>query len=101
MARMAIAMSRQPLLRISATDAKNRFGQVLESAQRAPVVIEKAGRRHTVVMSAEQFDSLLEKRRARSTDAARHFYAQHREWFDWQNDLVEKHGVFGEEWRAW
>ena len=44
---------------ITATDAKNRFGQVLEQAQKRPVFIEKSGRRHSVVMSVELYDTLL------------------------------------------
>ena len=48
---------------VSATEAKNRFGQLLEQAQRAPVVIEKAGRRHSVLLSVEQYELLLSAQR--------------------------------------
>ncbi|ODT80186.1 MAG: hypothetical protein ABS76_17205 [Pelagibacterium sp. SCN 64-44] len=40
---------------ISATDAKNRFGQVLEMAQAGPVRIQKNGRDVAVVLSPEQY----------------------------------------------
>ncbi|MBJ3785235.1 type II toxin-antitoxin system prevent-host-death family antitoxin [Devosia sediminis] len=40
---------------ISATDAKNKFGQVLEMAQAEPVRIQKNGRDVAVVLSGEQF----------------------------------------------
>lgn len=43
---------------ISATDAKNRFGQVLEMAQSEPVRIQKNGRDVAVVLSAEQYSAL-------------------------------------------
>jgi len=43
---------------ISATDAKNRFGQVLEMAQAEPVRIQKNGRDVAVVLSAEQYAAL-------------------------------------------
>lgn len=43
---------------ISATDAKNRFGQVLEMAQAGPVRIQKNGRDVAVVLSPEQYAAL-------------------------------------------
>lgn len=44
---------------ITATDAKNRFGQVLEMAQAEPVRIQKNGRDVAVVLSAEQYAALI------------------------------------------
>jgi prevent-host-death family protein len=96
---------------LTATEAKNRFGQVLELAQRQPVFIEKAGRRHSVVMSAEQYDAMVAAARGgasaepappepRSAEAQR-FYEQYKDWVDLQNAHFEKHGVFGEEYRLW
>ena len=41
---------------ISATDAKNKFGQLLEMAQAEPVRIQKNGRDVAVVMSKAEFD---------------------------------------------
>lgn len=46
---------------ISATDAKNKFGQVLEMAQAEPVRIQKNGRDVAVVVSAEQYGQLVEQ----------------------------------------
>ena len=43
---------------ISATDAKNKFGQVLEMAQAGPVRIQKNGRDVAVVISPEQYAAL-------------------------------------------
>lgn len=43
---------------IAARDAKNRFGELLDAAQREPVAIEKHGRRVAVVLSAQDFDAL-------------------------------------------
>jgi len=42
----------------AAKDAKNRFGEMIDTARRAPVDIEKNGRRVAVVMSAEEYDRL-------------------------------------------
>jgi prevent-host-death family protein len=40
---------------ISATDAKNRFGEVLEMARKEPVHIQKNGRDAGVLISPEEF----------------------------------------------
>ncbi len=42
----------------TARDAKNRFGQFLDAAQRAPVCVTKNGRVVTVMMSVEHYDRL-------------------------------------------
>lgn len=64
---------------MTALDAKNRFGQLMEMAQRKPVTITKNGRPSVVVMSADAYDrrrsSAQERLRAAlertRTDAAR------------------------------
>jgi prevent-host-death family protein len=43
---------------ITATDAKNRFGQVLEMARVEPVHIQKNGRDVGIVLSPEQYKAL-------------------------------------------
>jgi prevent-host-death family protein len=43
---------------VSAHDAKARFGQLLDSARREPVVIERHGRAVAVVLSKEEYDDL-------------------------------------------
>ncbi len=43
---------------IAARDAKNKFGQFLDDAQRAPVRVTKKGRPAGVMMSEEQFQRL-------------------------------------------
>ena len=53
---------------ISANDAKARFGQLLDDAQREPVTIEKHGRPVAVVVSKAAYDEIeamkLERLRA-------------------------------------
>ena len=44
---------------ITATEAKNKFGQVLEMAQAEPVRIKKNGRDVAVVVSPEQYAALV------------------------------------------
>jgi prevent-host-death family protein len=40
---------------ISATDAKNRFGELLEEARKGPVHVQKNGRDVAVVISPEEY----------------------------------------------
>jgi prevent-host-death family protein len=44
---------------ITATDAKNKFGQLLEMARAEPVRIQKNGRDVAVVLSPEQYGQLV------------------------------------------
>lgn len=44
---------------IPANEAKARFGQLLDTARREPVVIEKHGRPVAVVLSNEDFEELV------------------------------------------
>ena len=95
---------------ITATEAKNRFGQLLDQAQRGPVFIEKSGRRHSVLLSVEDYDRLVAAGQPTPSPAqpapamppeAVAFYEQYKDWVDMQNELVEKYGIFGEEHRVW
>jgi antitoxin Phd len=47
----------------TASDAKNKFGQLLESAQSEPVRIRKNGRDVAIVLSPEEFRRLAEAAR--------------------------------------
>jgi prevent-host-death family protein len=42
---------------MSATDAKNRFGELLERARREPVEVQKNGRTVGVMISAEEYEA--------------------------------------------
>ncbi|WP_223291787.1 type II toxin-antitoxin system prevent-host-death family antitoxin [Defluviicoccus vanus] len=43
---------------MAALEAKNRFGELLDTAQREPVMIEKHGRAVAVMLSAEEYKEL-------------------------------------------
>ena len=43
---------------LAATEAKNEFGRLLDTAQREPVTIEKKGRPVAVVLSLEEYQRL-------------------------------------------
>ena len=45
-------------MRVTATEAKNRFGSLCAQAKREPVFVEKAGQLDTVILSAEQYQAL-------------------------------------------
>jgi len=94
-------------MEVTATEAKNRLGQMLDHCQREPVVIEKSGRRHSVLISAAQYDALLAASRA-APDAqpppprsAQEFYALHKDWVDEQNERFERVGIWNEDLRRW
>ena len=90
-------------MRVTATEAKNRFGQMLDECQRDPVIIEKAGRRHGVLLSAERYDEIMAQAEGSPKRPGRgqRFYEQYKDWVDMQNELVERHGIPGEEYRPW
>lgn len=46
------------MLETTARNAKNRFGQFLDAARRAPVRVTKNGRAVTVMMSVEHYERL-------------------------------------------
>ena len=43
---------------VSSAEAKNRFGELLDTAQREPVTIEKHGRPVAVIVSAEDYQEI-------------------------------------------
>ncbi len=94
-------------MEVTATEAKNRLGQMLDHCQREPVVIEKSGRRHSVLLSAAQYDALVAAGGAAATSeppAPRNgaeFYAQNKDWVDENNRRLEKYGLWNEEIRTW
>lgn len=44
---------------MTASDAKNKFGRLLEMAQAAPVRIQKQGRDVAIIMSPEEFNRVV------------------------------------------
>ncbi|MDJ0872279.1 MAG: type II toxin-antitoxin system Phd/YefM family antitoxin [Gammaproteobacteria bacterium] len=56
---------------VSAIDAKNRFGQLLEAAQREPVTVTKQGRPAAVVLSVEDYERMRGAANARLLDSVR------------------------------
>jgi prevent-host-death family protein len=88
-------------MNVTATEAKNRLGQVLEQAQSKPVFIEKAGRRHSVVMSVAHYEALLKAGQTEPIRNAKQFYKRYKEWVDEQNRHFDEHGLWNDELRTW
>lgn len=95
-----LAIDTRQAMRISATDAKNRFGQVCSEAKRGPVIVEKDGRPDTVIVSFEQWQSVSRPADASVRARRRRFVEAHREWLDAYREEVERDGVFGATLRA-
>lgn len=89
-------------MRVSATEAKNRFGSLCAQAKRAPVFVEKAGQIDTVILSAAQYQALLAQQ-GQADRAARKqaFEAEFGEWIANQNARVEAQGIPGADLRPW
>lgn len=60
----------------SASDAKNRFGQLLDMAQAGPVRVQRQGRDVAVVLSPEEFRRLAEAARGRVNPAVERLHAE-------------------------
>lgn len=97
-------------MQMTATAAKNNFGQMLDACQAEPVFIEKSGRAHSVLMSMQEYQRLKSASAADTDGDIRHaqepgqaFYAKYKAWVDWQNALVDTHGVWSDglvEWQG-
>ena len=60
----------------SASDAKNRFGQLIDMAQAEPVRVQRQGRDVAIVMSPEEFRRLAEAARGRVNPAVERLHAE-------------------------
>lgn len=89
-------------MRVTATEAKNRFGSLCAQAKREPVFVEKAGHIDTVILSAEQYQA-LQASSGKATRAARKkaFESEFGGWIEAQNARVEALGIPGEDLRPW
>lgn len=89
-------------MRVTATEAKNRFGSLCAQAKRGPVFVEKAGQLDTVILSAEMY-LVLQAHHDKASRAARKkaFESEFREWIAAQNSRIETHGIPGADLRPW
>ena len=89
-------------MRVTATEAKNRFGSLCAQAKREPVFVEKAGQLDSVILSAEQYEALRAGQGKASRAARRQaFEAEFGDWIAAENARVEAQGVPGADLRPW
>jgi prevent-host-death family protein len=83
-------------MRVTATEAKNRFGNLSAQAKREPIFVEKAGQLDTVILSAEHYQA-LQAHRDKASRAARkkRFEAEFGDWIAAQNFSFEAQGIPG------
>ncbi len=89
-------------MRVSATEAKNRFGSLSAHAKLEPVFVEKAGQLDTVIISAEHYYS-LQANYDKLNHAARKkkFEAEFRDWITAEKARFEANGIPGADLRPW
>ena len=87
-------------MQVTATEAKNRFGAICACAKKEPVFVEKDGRIDTVIISAQQFESM------RTSDSGhdqkkKQFESDYKHWINEQNTQFERHGLWCDDVRTW
>ncbi|MBK1714656.1 type II toxin-antitoxin system prevent-host-death family antitoxin [Rubrivivax gelatinosus] len=89
-------------MRVTATEAKNRFGSICAQAKREPVFVEKAGQIDTVIVSVEHYQQLQANQGQAGRSARRQdFEAEFGDWIAAQNAWVEANGIPGDDLRPW
>ena len=89
-------------MRVSAIQAKNRYGAMCTHAETEPVFVEKDGRVDTVILSTDQFDALSASCQKKSLKQRRKVFNQsHKAWIEEQNTRFEKSGLWCDDLRVW
>jgi hypothetical protein len=89
-------------MRVTATEAENRFCSLCAQAKREPVFVEKAGQLDTVILSVEQYLALKANQDKTSIAARKKaFEAEYGEWIAVQNARFETRGIPGADLRPW
>jgi antitoxin Phd len=60
----------------SASDAKNRFGQLLDLAQAGPVRVQRQGRDVAIVMSPDEYRRMADAARGKVSPAVEKLHAE-------------------------
>ena len=89
-------------MRVTATEAKNRFGSLCAQAKLGPVFVEKGGQIDTVILSAQQYEALRATHDEAGLAARRKaFEAEYGDWIAAQNARFETHGIPGADLWPW
>lgn len=87
---------------VTATEAKNRFGDICALAKTEPVFVRKSGKIDSVILSAKQFNNL--KSANQSKDSAKKkldFEKTHAKWFKEVNMRSKENGLWCDDLRVW
>lgn len=84
---------------VTATDAKNRFGALCLQAKEGPVIVEKAGRPDTVLLSWGDYQRLTAERDAEQREVA--FSQRYAGWIAEQNAQIDAQGLWNDDLRVW
>jgi PHD/YefM family antitoxin component YafN of YafNO toxin-antitoxin module len=89
-------------MRVTATEAKNRFGSLSTHAKREPIFVEKAGKLDTVIISVEHYQA-LQANHDKLNQAARKkkFEVEFGDWITAENARFEANGIPGADLRSW
>jgi hypothetical protein len=80
--------------------SKNTNSEALKREEKE--FVEKDGRIDTVILSADQFDTLRASGQGKSLKQQKKAFDQtHKAWIDEQNARVEKHGLCCDDLRVW
>lgn len=86
----------ETLLRVTATETKNRFGSLCAHAKCQPVFVEKADPLDTVILSVEQYQALqVHHDKASRAAGKKALEAEYGGWIAAQNARFEMHGIPG------
>jgi uncharacterized FlgJ-related protein len=89
-------------MRVTANEAKNRFGSLCAQAKREPVFVEKAGQVDSVILSVEHYQALVaEQDKAGRTARRKAFETEFAGWIAEQNARIDAHGIPGAYLRPW
>ncbi len=82
-------------MRVTATQAKNRFGAICAQAKIGPVFVEKGGHIDTVIMSATQFTALQTAAQCTThVQGTAQFKNAHQAWIAEQNARFQANGLW-------
>jgi prevent-host-death family protein len=88
-------------MQVTATEAKNRFGNICAEAKRAPVFVHKDGRPDTVILSFADFESLKQMPIQSFAQRRSEFAETYKDWISAYNTDIEKNGLWCDSQAAW
>ena len=89
-------------MRVTATEAKNRFGSYLSQSEREPVHVLKNERVAGVIVSAARYAELLALEQKKTlAQRKREFDETYKAWISEQNAHHQAHGLWCEGLVAW